>query len=135
MAVRTTSGAVGGIIEVDATISLTPFIETASALVDQCCTDLDTNYSVAQLELIERWLSGHVYTVRDMRAEAEKAASVSEKKQSKVDLGFDTSHYGQTAMRLDWQGGLAKLNKQVLKGQATAVGLTYLGTENPDLVE
>ena len=133
MAVRTTSAAVQGIIEVDAAISLTPFIEAANALVTQCCTDLDTDYTDTTLELIERWLSAHVYTVRDMRAEAEKAGTVSEKKQSKVDLGFNTSHYGQMAMRLDWQGGLAKLNEQILKGQVTAIGLSYLGTENPDL--
>ena len=60
MAVRTTAAAVQGIIEHDATIPLTPFIEAASALVTQCCTDLDTAYVAAQLELIERWLSAHL---------------------------------------------------------------------------
>lgn len=128
MAIRTTVAAVGLIIEVDATISLTPFIETANALVTECCSA--DNYDSTRLELIERWLSAHLYTIRDMRAESEKAGSVSEKKQSKVDLGFDTSHYGQTAMRLDTEGGLAALNTRSKKRSSQVVGITWLGTES-----
>jgi len=124
---RTTSVLVGGIIEVDATISLSPFIEIASVLVTECCSTND--YDATKLELIERWLSAHFYTVRDMRAESEKAADTSEKKQSKVDLGFDTSHYGQTAMRLDTAGGLASLNTKMKGKGASPMGITWLGTE------
>ncbi len=131
MAVRTTEAAVEGIIEVDTNISLTPFIEVANVLVTQCCTDLTTEYSASILELIERWLSAHFYTVRDMRAMSEKAGLVSEKKQSKVDLGFSTSHYGQHAMMIDYQGGLASLNQQILAGKMKTTNLTWLGTENP----
>jgi len=93
---RTTSTAVELLIEVDALISLTPFIEAANALVTEVCTG--GSHDSTRLELIERWLSAHFYTVRDMRAEQERAGDVSEKKQSRVDLGFDSSHYGQTAM-------------------------------------
>jgi len=50
MAVRTTAEAVGGIIEVDATISLTPFIEVANALVTEHCSTDD--YDATRLELI-----------------------------------------------------------------------------------
>lgn len=124
---RTTSTLVGGIIEVDATISLDPFIEIATAFVTEKCSVDD--YDVVRLELIERWLSAHFYTVRDMRAESEKGGPTSEKKQSKVDLGFDSSHYGQTAMRLDTAGGLASLNT-LMKGRGSQpVGITWLGTE------
>jgi len=133
MAVRTTSVAVGLIIEVDSTIALTSFIEAANALVTECCGDVD-DYDATRLELIERWLSAHFYTVRDMRAEREKAGDVSEQKQSSVDLGFDTSHYGQMAMRLDTNGGLARLNEKVKKGKSGSVGTTWLGTANPNLV-
>lgn len=128
---RTTSAAVALIIEVDANIGLDPFIEVANAFVTQCCTDLTEDYTATQLELIERWLSAHMYTIRDMRAKREKAGSVSQELQSRVDLGFDTSHYGQNAMRLDWHGGLASLNEQIKRGVAKTVGITYLGTENP----
>lgn len=134
MAVRTSEAAVEAIIETDATISLTPFIEVANALVTECCADVD-DYDATRLELIERWLSAHMYTVRDMRAESEKAGSVAEKKQSKVDIGFDTSHYGQTAMRVDTAGGLAALNIRIKKGIASTVQVNWMGTENPDLVE
>ena len=133
MAVRTTSVAVGLIIEVDSTISLTSFIEVANALVTEKCGDVD-DYDATRLELIERWLSAHFYTVRDMRAEREEAGSVSEKKQSRVDLGFDTSHYGQMAMRIDTNGGLAALNEQIKKGKTGSLTATWLGTENPNLI-
>ncbi len=124
---RTTSVLVQGIIETDAAISLDPFIEIANALVTEKCSADD--YSSTRLELIERWLSAHFYTIRDMRAESEKAGSTSEKKQSKVDLGFDSSHYGQTAMRLDTAGELAGLNTSMKGRGSQPVGVTWLGTE------
>jgi len=128
---RTTAILVGGIIEVDSAIPLDPFIEVANVLVTQCCSTV--GYTATKLELIERWLSAHFYTVRDMRAEAEKAGSVSEKKQSKVDLGFSTSHYGQQAMLIDYKGGLAALNKRAKEGSIGAIVATWLGKENPNV--
>ena len=128
---RTTSTAVEEIIEVDSNISLTPFIEGANALVTECCGDSE-NYTATDLELIERWLSAHLYTIRDPRVEVEKAGPVSQKMQSKVDLGFDTSHYGQMAMRLEWEGGLSALNERVKNGQRRLVGITWLGTEESE---
>lgn len=128
MAVRTTSAAVALIIEVDSDIGLTPFIEAANALVTEHCSTDD--YDTTRLELIERWLSAHIYTIRDMRAEQERADTVSEKKQSRVDLGFDTSHYGQMAMRLDTKGGLATLNEQMKKGSSQVVQMTWLGDDD-----
>jgi hypothetical protein len=129
--VRTTDALVGGVIEVDASITLTPFINVANELVTECCTGLATEYTDARLILIETWLAAHFYSVRDMRAVVEKAGPVSEHFQSKVDLGFDTSHYGQMAMRLDTQGGLTDLNEKTKKGISHGVGVTWLGTEDP----
>ena len=132
MAVRTTSAAVELIIEVDASISLTSFIEVANNIVTKHCTDDD--FTDADLELIERWLSAHFYTVRDMRAESEKAGPVTEKLQSKVDLGFSTSHYGQHAMLLDWSGALSALNEKIKKGTGLiTAGVSWLGTEEEDV--
>jgi len=132
--VRTTPAAVALIIEVDADIVLTSFIEVANALVTECCGSVST-YDATRLELIERWLSAHCYTIRDMRAEEERAGSVTEAKQSAVGLGFDTSHYGQMAMRLDTAGGLAALNEQVKRGRTGTVGISWLGTENADMID
>lgn len=128
---RTTEASVKGIIEVDEDISLTPFIEIANALVTEHCSTDD--YDAVRLELIERWLAAHCYTIRDMRVEAEGAAGMKEKKQSKIDLGFDTSHYGQTAMRLDTEGGLATLNEKTKKGGGISVGVSWLGTEDAEI--
>lgn len=126
---RTTATAVGLIIEVDAAISLDPFIEVASALVDDACSG--ASYSAEKLERIERWLSAHFYTVRDPRAESEKAGAVSAKYQSKVDIGLNSSHYGQMAMRLDTNGGLAKLEKDIKEGRSSVeAGIFWLGGES-----
>ena len=85
--------------------------------------------------VIEKWLAAHFYTVRDPRAVREKAGSVSQENQSKVDLGLNTSHYGQKAMLLDYQGGLSALNKQMRDGVKKTVGVTWLGTEDPTDIE
>jgi hypothetical protein len=135
MAIRTTRELIGGIIELDSTIipddaAMLPFITVASSLVDECCTGdagPETPYTDERLELIERWLSAHLYTNRDPRMISEKAGSVSGSYQSRVDLGFDTSHYGQTAMRLDTNGGLTKLNEDTKAGKPI-VGITWLGS-------
>ena len=133
MAVRTTSAAVIEIIETDVDISLTPFIEAANALVTELCGDVAA-YDDTRLELIERWLSAHFYTVRDPRTTTESVRNVAETFQHREDLGFDTSHYGQMAMRLDTNGGLAALNLRIKKGGGK-VSVDYLGTENPDTVD
>lgn len=141
MAVRTTYEAVGGIIELDTSIvpdaaSMLPFITAASALVDECCTgDAGpiTAYTDERLELIERWLTAHLYTNRDPRMTSERAGSVGGSYQSKVDLGFDTSHYGQTAMRLDTNGGLSNLNENMKKGKPS-IGVTWLGTPEDEII-
>lgn len=131
---RTTADLVEGIIEVDSSIILTPFIAAANALVTQCCTNLTIDYEAAQLVLIETWLAAHIYTVRDMRVEREKAGPVSAKFQSKVDLGFSTSHYGQTAMRLDFKGGLSSLDVSSKKGgPLPAPSITYLGKNRDEV--
>ena len=128
---RTTSILVEAIIENSGSITLTPFIDAANTLVTRYCTGLDEDYSAAELVQIETWLSAHFFTVREGRAFREKAGPVSEEKQSKVDLGFSTSHYGQQAMLLDYHGGLARLNEQIKKGQAKQLIVTWVGTPKP----
>jgi hypothetical protein len=132
MAVRTTYAEVAKIIEVDTTITtdLVPFIEAANALVTEVCTD--SGYTTERLELIERWLSAHFYAIRDPRPETEKAGSVSVKYQSKVELGFDVTHYGQMAMRLATAGELAALNNQAKNGGKQTVGVSWLGESDAD---
>jgi len=134
---RTTLDEVCMVIEIDFDLiteeaAFDAFIVPANELVTEFCTGTNgpaTAYTDERLELIERWLAAHFYTNLDPRAVSEKADSVSARYQSKVDLGFDTSHYGQTAMRLDTNGGLTGLNTRTKNG-ATKVGVAWLGTEN-----
>jgi len=132
---RTTKANIEAIIELDPEVipndaAMEPFILMANELVTECCTGdkgPSTAYTDARLELIERWLAAHCYTTRDPRYVNEKAGSVGATYQSKVDLGFDNSHYGQMAMRMDTNGGLAALDKQIKKG-ASKIGVAWLGT-------
>jgi len=125
MAVRTTSTLVGGIIELEDDFDISPFIAIANELVTECCSEDD--YDATRLEMIERYLSAHLYTNYDPRAKSEKAGDVSVSYQSAVDLGFNTSHYGQHAMLLDTAGGLAALNKRTQDGKTSSVAVTWMG--------
>jgi hypothetical protein len=120
---RTTSANVESIIEVDASISLLPFISVANELVTEMC--LDSGYSDERLELIERWLAAHFYCTRDPRPTRQQAGPVAENLQSIVDLGLNNSHYGQAAMVFDTAGNLKRLNKG-----KKAASVTWLGNED-----
>ena len=130
---RTTAESVQAIIDVEDGKDLTPFIEIANQLVTDRCSSV-SEYDDDKLELIERWLSAHFYTIYDPRSVREKAGSVSVEYQSKVDLGFDTSHYGQMAMRIDTAGGLAALNETTKKGKRSGVSISWLGKTKTELL-
>ncbi len=134
MAVRTTDSAVQGIIETDPNISLTPFIETASFLVDKLlvdATDSDGNpiHDATSLELVERWLSAHYYAIRDIRPASEKAGPVSENKMYKVDLNLAVTIYGQQAMTIDISGLLAAWNDDITKGSTKKASVSWAGKD------
>lgn len=133
---RTTEEAVEGILDTYDGFSLTPFIDTAQELVEEVCAsdEVDPAYSLVRLELIERWLAAHFYCIRDPRTTTDQIGQLQESYQSKVDLGFDVTHYGQQAMRLDTNGGLAVLNNSVKETEVTLpagkpkTSVTWLGT-------
>jgi hypothetical protein len=131
---RTTAQLVAGIIEVDPSIPVAPFIEVASELVTEVCEPQEKPdgtpwYTATRLELIERWLTAHFYAIRDPRTTQETAGSVAASYQSRVDLGLDVTHYGQQAKRLDTAGGLAQLDEEMKEGSPKLnVGIAWLGT-------
>lgn len=137
---RTSRAAIAGVIEVDESIvpdddAMEPFIVAANQLVTEFCTGTKgptTAYSDARLELIERWLAAHFYAQRDPRFSNEGAGGVSVGYQNKIDLGFDNTHHGQMAMRLDTNGGLAGLNADAKKGKVR-IGATWLGTRYSEI--
>lgn len=129
------------LIEVDADDDLTPFIETANVLVTKICGVNDGNgvpyYTDSVLELIERWLSAHFYAVYRPRAEVEGVDNVIEHIETKLDIGFNVTRYGQQAMRIDYNGFLAAVNNAANKIAANLPGgnrrtaFLYLGKTPP----
>ena len=133
---RTTPDAVKGIIDVEVEIELTPFIDAASSVVTDVATGVNgptIPYIFEKLELIERWVAAHFYTVRDPRTESEKTGQGAGKFRGKTELGFTSSLYGQQAMMIDTNGGLARLNRKILRKATVAEGVIpaflWLGTE------
>lgn len=125
---RTNDSAVEGIVEVDPTIDLEPFIATANELVTELC--VPEGYTDVRLELIERWLAAHFYSIRATRSAQEQAGSVIEFFQYKVDIGLDVTLHGQQAQQLDTAGALAALNAQTNDGvKRRAPNVIYMGTE------
>lgn len=130
MPLRTTAAAVELILfEYQSAVSLVPFIEVANDLVTEVCVNSDSyTYTTTKLELIERWLSAHFYEIREARAYNVGAGSVRETKESRVDLGFDLTRYGQMAKRIDVAGNLAAMDKRTEIGGKKSVGVIHLGT-------
>ena len=134
MAVRTTATLVGGLIDVTSGVDLDPFILTANELVTEVCSlvtnsDASLYYSSTRLEIIERWLAAHFYSIYEPRAKNERAGSVGETIESKVGLGLDVTRYGQQAQLLDTNGGLAALDASVEVGKRRQVRVRWAGTE------
>ena len=132
MAIRTTSEAVGKLhpagSDEDEDVDFTPFIETANNLVDQVC--LESDYSDATLELIERWLAAHFYAQLDPRTVMEEVRGARERFEGETKIRLDNTRYGQQAMIIDTAGNLKALNEG--KGKITAKAL-YVG-EDPDAI-
>lgn len=124
----TTQSNVADLIDIDVGDDISWAISMANELVEEKCNTSSNAYSTTRLELIERNLAAHFYTTYKPRAKSEKAGSVAETIQGAWDLGFDTSLYGQSAMRLDTGGGLSALNQASKKGIKIKVGATWGGT-------
>lgn len=135
MAISVLDADVEEIIEVDATIDLTPFITAGVAVTQKHCADANSAYTANELDLIAIWLSAHFYAIRDPRALTSDLGKISETIESKVALGLNVTRYGQMAMILDWYGGLAALNEQTLKGGKRTIAITWLGEESEELEE
>jgi len=123
---RVSDAEIDEIIEVDSSVTTyEPFKTAASILV---VTKIGTDLEEATLKEIERWLSAHFIAIRDMRSSMEKAGSVSQSFQHKVDLNLSNTMYGQQAMMLDTTGKLLAISKG-------KTGSSLVTTINPDLWE
>lgn len=114
MAIRTTSPDVQGILgdHYDGTTDLSPFITTASSLVDRLATlDTDSILSTAQKELIERWLAAHFYVQADPILASKSTGKSSGVFEGQTAMALDNSRYGQMAKVLDVTGRLGNLSR------------------------
>ena len=134
MAARTNDTDVRAIIESDTTITdLSPFITMANELTTECCGAV--GYTDARLELIERLLAAHFYCLRDMRTKMERAGSVSQETDTKLDLYFAHTHHGQMALMMDTNGGLAELQAEAKEGSKVLANMLWLGMTPDEVAE
>lgn len=128
MAIRTTAAAVTKLLEEEALpdeVDLTPFIEAANSLVDGVC--LDSDYTDSRLEIIERWLAAHFYSVKDPRTKQEAAKGLTETYEGQTKYGLLFTRYGQQACVLDIDGNLRQLD---VGGKGRIIGAVhYVGGE------
>lgn len=119
-------------IELDPAINTMVFIQTAHELLVECCSPTESfaGYSDNRLSLIEGWLSAHFYAIRDQRVVSEQAGEVSATYQSKIDFGLKNTHWGQQALRLDTNGGLAALDSMTENGGKIRIGIMYAGNNS-----
>jgi len=106
-------------------ISLEPFIETASGVVDQLVNygnDIGVTVSTALQELIERWLAAHYYAIADQLYSSKSTQGASATFQGQTGMGLDATLYGQQAKSLDITGYLRMIDKGISR-----VSVLWLG--------
>lgn len=126
---RTTAALVQGIIDIDPDVNLAPFILAANQIVTGVCSSSGYTDSGegSQMELIERWLSAHFYTVFDREETSVRLGATSSLYQGKTEEGFRSSFYGQMAMRVDYLGNLAKLDNSTQIKRKITIELAAMG--------
>jgi len=103
---------------------LQPYIDSADALIDamvQCAAKKSYTYSDLQLEIIERWLSGHYYGLMDQMFTSKSTAGASASFQGQTQMNLDSTFYGQTAQGLDPTGCLTAITQRHI-ARATWLG-------------
>ena len=130
MAVRTTDAKVKEIIDVDDSVSLTPFIAISNQLVTEVCGGTDTIHTEERLTIIETWLAAHFYAIRDNRLSAESLDFMEYRSEFQFKVGYDLRNtmYGQQVLIMDTSGGFAGLNNQATSGRVVGT-INWLGTE------
>lgn len=101
--------------------SLLPFIEAASAIVDEIAAF--EVYSNARLELIERWYAAYAYKVSDKDFTSRSTLGASGSFAGQTGTGLDANLYGQMVKQLDTAGVLGQV-----ASTGTTVGGVWLGT-------
>jgi hypothetical protein len=114
--VRTTPAKVQGILGRNYTpgSDVAPFIETASAIIDDLVIAASANsltVSATKLEILERWVAAHCYGHHDQFFQSKSTDGASASFQGQTGKFLESTQYGQMAMSLDTTGFLNRLNK------------------------
>jgi hypothetical protein len=103
-------------LDYDGSTPLTPFIQAASAVVDDVsvlASQKSYTQSAVKLELVERWLAAHLYCVQDPTYMSKNTADSSASFARKLGEGnFETTPYGQTAVAMDLSGSLSAIGRR-----------------------
>jgi hypothetical protein len=94
---------------------LTPFIDTASVIVDRvvtCAATKGITLLDTEQELIERWLAAHCYCLSDQPYFAKSTGGAHATFHGKTDIALDATKYGQQAQVLDYSGCLTAIGKR-----------------------
>lgn len=141
------------ILDFNPTITnLIPFIQAAEQLVNRVCGGASANeveddvqtfapsfqvappgitpivYTPQELINIETWLAAHFVAIRDPLYTSQSLGPASGALLRQGGMNLGQTPYGQQAMLLDINGGLAWLDQHISRGNRTKVGITYLGT-------
>jgi len=110
---------------------LTPFIQTASAIVDQIVLlDVASLLGSSLQEIVERWLSAHFYQIMDPGYKSRSTGGASGSLNGETGQTFKCTRYGQQACALDLTGWLARRDKEVEEGSRRKVQLLWVGDDN-----
>lgn len=115
---------------IPSSINLDGFIDTATKMVDKLSTCAGTDLDDQQLELIERWLSAHYYTITNPQARSKSIGSASKSWNVApvMGKGLEATPYGQQALALDTSGCLDSLTGEKM-------GVTWLGSDETEYDE
>lgn len=116
-------------MDVQVGVDLTPFIIAANSLTTNVCgnSGYEDDGIGSLMEMIERWLAAHFYTILDNQLSAAKAGTVAVRYQHHVQFFLMNSMYGQQAMVLDWKGNLAAMMNTAAVKKRIRVDIIWLG--------
>ena len=121
---RVTDAKVRAIRPSDSITDYTPYIETATVIVDQINAKCGKSFDANRLALIETWLAAHYVNVQDPEVSRERFEQAEKTYQigNRQMYGVLTDQYGQTANMLA-EGCLVDFEKR--KRNMVSLGHTY----------
>lgn len=132
MALRTNETDVADTVETNCDIDLGAFLEVANVMTDKiasCATDRGQTLTTSQLEMIERYLAAHFYSLRDPEYKQKKTGDASASFFGQDGKGLEGTRFGQAAMTLDTSGCLRSFD------QGTFADMTWLGKPKSDQID